>query len=171
MTTWFADHALVLGSWGVLAMVLLLPALEAAIPLIGMLMPGQTAVVAGGMLAYHQQVPLSATMVAALVGAVLGNTAGYLAGRRWEHRLLDRMPRRLLKPRHTAKALALVERHGGRAILIGRFTAGLRTLVPTLCGISGIPLRRYLLWSVLSCALWAPTFVLIGFAIGGGGPL
>ncbi|MFD6620020.1 hypothetical protein ACFWFB_32785 [Streptomyces albidoflavus] len=54
---------------GVLGAVLLLPALGAAIPVLGALMPGQTVV--GGMPAWHGHVTVAATLLTALVGAVL----------------------------------------------------------------------------------------------------
>ena len=164
MLEWLAGNAASIGVWGALAMVLLVPALEAALPLVGVVVPGQTAVVVGGILAYHQRVPLAAILVAALIGAVAGNVAGYLAGRRWQHGLLQRVPRRWRKPQQTDRALKLIARHGGKAILVARFTAVLRTLVPTLCGISGTPLRGYLAWSTLAGALWAPICVALGFA-------
>ncbi|WP_274563317.1 DedA family protein [Streptomyces spiramyceticus] len=166
MMVWLTEHTVMYGTWGVLAAVLLLPALESALPLLGTLLPGQTAVVMGGMLACHGQVPLYATLAMALVGAVLGNVVGFAAGRRWNTRLLDRIPQRLLRPRHTARALSLIQRGGGRAVFVGRFTAVLRTLVPTLCGMSGMSLRSYLAWSVLSSAVWAPVFVLVGYGMG-----
>ncbi len=84
--TWLTENTLVFGTWGVLAAVLLLPALEAALPLIGVLLPGQTAVVMGGVLAHHGRVPLGWIVVTALLGAVLGNGLGYAAGRRWNTR-------------------------------------------------------------------------------------
>ncbi|MFJ7767959.1 DedA family protein [Streptomyces sp. NPDC097107] len=87
---------------------------------------------------------------------------------RWNTRLLDRVPRRMLRPHLTARALSAVQRHGGRAVFAGRFTAGLRTLVPTLCGISGMSVRSYLAWSFVSSAVWAPTFVLVGYGMGFG---
>ncbi|MFE6763980.1 DedA family protein [Streptomyces sp. NPDC057689] len=166
MMAWLTDHTLVFGVWGVLAAVLLLPALEAALPLIGVLLPGQTAVVMGGVLAHHGRVPLAWILVTALLGAVLGNGLGYAAGRRWNTWLLDRVPRRLLRPRSTDRALSAIQRHGGRAVFVGRFTVGLRTLVPTLCGASGMSLRSYLTWSVVSSAVWAATFVLVGYGMG-----
>ncbi len=164
MTEWLATHAASIGVWGALAMVLLVPALEAALPLVGVIVPGQTAVVVGGILAYHQRVPLAALLAAALAGAVVGNIAGYLAGRRWQQGLLQRVPARWRRPRQTERALRLIAGNSGTAVLIARFTAVLRTLVPTLCGMSGIPLRRYLAWSTLAGALWAPACVALGFA-------
>ncbi|WP_052479733.1 DedA family protein [Streptomyces sp. NBRC 110035] len=153
MTAWLAEQMLVYGSFGILAAVLLLPAMEAALPVVGALLPGQTAVV-----------------LTALVGAVLGNLAGYAIGSRWKERLMARMTSRSRHRRVTERALGLIERRGGGAVFVGRFTAVLRTLVPTLCGATRMPLRRYLLWSVLSSAVWAPAFVLIGYVMGPAGP-
>ncbi|MGW3661231.1 DedA family protein [Streptomyces sp. NPDC005151] len=170
MVAWLAEQVLVHGSLGILAAVLLLPALEAALPLIGTLIPSQTAVVLGGMLAWHGHVTVEAALLTALVGAVLGNLAGYAVGRRWRGRLMPGMTARSRHRRYTERALGLIERRGGGAVFVGRFTAVLRTLVPTLCGATGMPLRRYLLWSVASSAIWAPAFILIGYVMGPVGP-
>ncbi|MER5210203.1 DedA family protein [Streptomyces sp. NPDC002838] len=170
MTAWLAEQVLVYGGFGILAAVLLLPALEAALPVVGVLMPGQTAVVLGGMFAWHGHVTVEAALLTALAGAVLGNLAGYAVGRRWQGRLMARMAKNSRHHRWSERALGLIERRGGGAVFVGRFTAVLRTLVPTLCGATGMPLRRYLLWSVLSSAVWAPAFVLIGYVMGPAGP-
>ncbi|MFJ1595219.1 DedA family protein [Kitasatospora albolonga] len=170
MTAWLAEQMLVYGSFGILAAVLLLPALEAALPVVGALLPGQTAVVLSGVLAWHGHVTVGAALLTALVGAVLGNLAGYAIGSRCKERLMARMTSRSRHRRVTERALRLIERRGGGAVFVGRFTAVLRTLVPTLCGATRMPLRRYLLWSVLSSAVWAPAFVLIGYVMGPAGP-
>ncbi|MFD4630212.1 DedA family protein [Streptomyces sp. NPDC058284] len=170
MAAWLAEQVLVHGSFGILTAVLLLPALEATLPVIGMLMPGQTAVVLGGMLAWHGHVTVEAALLTALTGAVLGNLAGYAIGRRWQGRLIARMTTRSRHRRCTERALRLIERRGGSAVFVGRFTAVLRTLVPTLCGATRMPLRSYLLWSVFSSAVWAPAFILIGYVMGPAGP-
>ncbi|MEW1721599.1 DedA family protein [Streptomyces sp. NPDC093109] len=170
MATWPAGQVLAHGSLGILAAVLLLPALEAALPAIGALMPGQTAAVMGGTLAWHGHVAVEATLLTAFTGAVLGNLAGYAVGRRWQGRLTDRLGARSRPSRYAGLALGLVERRGASAVFVGRFTVVLRTLVPALCGAAGIPLRSYLLWSVLSSTIWASAFVLIGYVIGSAGP-
>ncbi|WP_018218375.1 hypothetical protein [Salinispora vitiensis] len=82
MTDWLAGNVVALGLWGTLLVVLLFPALEAAVPFIGILVPGQSGVVVGGMLASHRVVPLPAAIAAALAGAVLGNLIGYWVGGR-----------------------------------------------------------------------------------------
>ncbi|MFE9600524.1 DedA family protein [Streptomyces hokutonensis] len=170
MTGWLAEHLGAYGGSGVLGAVLLLPALEAALPVVGALLPGQTAVVLGGALAWGGVVTVEAALLAAVVGAVLGNVAGYAIGRRWRARFLAPLRGPARRHGYAERALGLIERRGGCAVFVGRFTAVLRTLVPTLCGATGMPLRRYLLWSVVSSAVWAPAFVLIGYAMGPAAP-
>ncbi|NYT94600.1 DedA family protein [Salinispora sp. H7-4] len=168
MTDWLAGNVMTLGLWGTLLVVLLLPALEAAIPFIGILVPGQSAVVVGGMLASHRVVPLPATIAAALVGAVLGNLIGYWVGERWMTAAYTTARGDGLRHRHTAKALELVEGRGSSAVLIGRFVPGMRTLVPTLCGMVRTPWRAYLTWSVTASVVWAVTWTLIGVLVARG---
>ncbi|MFI6061045.1 DedA family protein [Streptomyces sp. NPDC051286] len=169
MTAWLGEQVLAYGSFGILAAVLL-PALEAALPVVGALMPGQTAVVLGGMLAWHGHITVEAALFTALMGAVLGNLAGFAVGRRWQGRLLARMTSRSRHRRYTERAQGLIERRGGSAVFVGRFTAVLRTFIPTLCGTTGMPLRRYRFWSVVSSAVWASAFVLFGYVMGPAGP-
>ncbi|MEV0911522.1 DedA family protein [Streptomyces hokutonensis] len=170
MTGWLAEHLGTYGGSGVLGAVLLLPALEAALPVVGALLPGQTAVVLGGAPAWGGVVTVEAALLAAVVGAVLGNVAGYAIGRRRRARFLAPLRGPARRHGYAERALGLIERRGGCAVFVGRFTAVLRTLVPTLCGATGMPLRRHLLWSVVSSAVWAPAFVLIGYAMGPAGP-
>ncbi|MEU0423798.1 DedA family protein [Streptomyces canus] len=111
---------------GILAVVLL-PALEAALPVIGALLPGQTAVVLGGMLAWQGHVTVEAALLTAPVGAVLGNLAGYAVGRRWKGRVPAPLQAGAGRHRYTERALGLIERRGAGAVFVGRFTAVLRT--------------------------------------------
>lgn len=105
---WPAERVLAYGRFGILATVLLLPALEAPLPLVGALLPGQTAVAMGGLLAWHGRVPVVAALVTAVVGAVLGNVAGYAVGRRFSARLLARVPADGRRRRSTDRALGLI---------------------------------------------------------------
>ena len=126
-------------------------------------------------LAAHDGVGILAVVLlpaveAALVGAVLGNLAGYAVGRRWKRRVPAPLQAGAVRRRYTERALGHTRRRGVAAVFVGTFTAVLGTLLPTLCGATRMPLRRYLLWSVVSSAVWAPASVLIGHVIGPAGP-
>lgn len=149
----------------VLALVFLLPALEAS-TFLGLLVPGEVAVLVGGVLAHEGRLPLWAVVVAALVGAALGDQIGYLVGRRYGRRLLERTPRRFVRPGQVGRAFALIRRRGAMAVVLGRWAAALRALVPGLAGMSGIPQRTFTLANVTGGALWALTVAVLGYLAG-----
>src|SRR5258706_519175 len=101
-----------------------------------------------------------------LVGAMAGDSIGYLAGRRLGPRLrTTRLGQRVGNDRWE-KADALLRRHGGRAVFLGRFVAFARTLVPRLAGISGLPYREFLPWDAAGAIALASGTVLLGYAAG-----
>jgi membrane-associated protein len=149
----------------VLVAVFTLPALEAS-TLLGIVVPGELAVVLGGVLAHQGRVPLWAVVVAGAAGAVAGDSVGYAIGRGVGERLLAHLPHRLVPPRQVERATALVRRVGGRAVFVGRFTASLRALVPGLAGVAGVPYRTFVAYNLAGGVVWATGFVLLGFAAG-----
>jgi membrane-associated protein len=163
--TWLSDTILRLAGPLALVAVFALPALEAS-TLLGIVVPGELALVLGGVLAHQGRVPLVAAVVAGAAGAVVGDTVGYAIGRRVGKRLLAHLPRRLVEPGQVERATALVRRLGGRAVFVGRFTAALRALVPGLAGVAGVPYRTFAAYNLAGGVLWATGFVLLGFAAG-----
>ena len=163
--SWISDHLLTLNGTLVLLAVFLLPALESSV-FLGFIIPGETAVVIGGVTAYNGTNALWAVLLAAVVGAILGDSIGYAIGKKWGDALLRRIPHRILKPAHIAQSKDLIARLGGRAVFAGRFAAALRALVPGLCGVSEMRYRTFAVWNMLGGAVWATGFVLLGYFAG-----
>lgn len=162
-----ADHILGLPPWLALVLVFLLPALEASV-FVGLVFPGEIAVILGGVLASEGRLPFAAVLVVACAGAIIGDSIGYAVGQRYGIALIERIPRRLLPIEHVHRAAAVLNRFGGRAVVVGRFTAAARALVPGLCGIARMPYRTFLTWNVVGGVLWATGSVLLGFLAGKG---
>jgi membrane protein DedA with SNARE-associated domain/membrane-associated phospholipid phosphatase len=166
----FTDRILTLPAWLVLALVFLLPALEAS-AFVGFVFPGEVAVILVGVAASRGTVPLWAVIAAAVAGAVIGDSAGYLIGRRWGERLLagtiGRLPviRRHLN-RHLESARGYVLRRRGSAVFFGRFTAALRVLVPGLAGMSRVEYPVFLACNVAGGALWGTGMAVLGYLAG-----
>jgi len=167
MTASIPDLLLALPGWAALLAVFLLPALESS-AFVGFLFPGEIAVILGGVAAAAGRMPLLAMIVAAILGAVIGDSIGYAIGKRWGHQMLHgtigRLPivRHELE-RHLESAKAFVRKRGPHAVFIGRFTAALRVLVPGLSGMAELPYLTFLLYNVLGAAVWATTFVVLGY--------
>lgn len=165
--SWISDHLLALNGTLVLLAVFLLPALESSV-FLGFLIPGETAVVIGGVTAYNGKNELWVVILVAAAGAVIGDSIGYAVGKRWGDGLLNRIPHRLIKPAHVRQSKDMIQRLGGRAVFAGRFAAALRALVPGLCGVSEMRYRTFATWNVLGGAFWATGFVLLGYFAGAG---
>lgn len=149
----------------VLALVLLLPALEASV-FLGVILPAEVGIVLGGVLANQGKLPLWAVLIAGIAGAIAGDSIGFWVGGRYGERLLARLPRRLVKPEHVRRTAQTVERLGGKAVFVGRFTAALRALVPGIAGMSRMTYRTFLPWNIAGGVVWASGFVLLGYLAG-----
>jgi undecaprenyl-diphosphatase len=133
---------------------------------VGLAVPGETALLVGGFLAYRGSASLPAMMVVAALGAIVGDSIGYEIGHRFGPPLkASRLGQRVGAERWQ-RAEAYLARNGGRAVFLGRFVGVLRALVPTIAGLSRMPYRRFLLWNALGGAIWGPTFVLLGYLAG-----
>src|SRR6266516_4777518 len=164
------DRILMLPRWLVLALVFAFPALEAS-AFVGFVFPGEIAVILGGVVASQGRVPLWAVIAAAVSGAIIGDSVGYLIGRRWGTQLLHGTLGRLPIIRndldeHLDSARAYVQRRKGSAVFFGRFTAALRVLVPGLAGMSDVHYPSFLLYNVAGGALWGTGFAVLGYLAG-----
>jgi membrane-associated protein len=132
---------------------------------VGLIAPGETAIVLGGVVAAQGGVSLPAILAVAWVSAAAGDLASYTLGRRLGRGFVERRGPRLGV---TAERLARVDRffarHGGKAILIGRFIGIVRAVAPFTAGASKLPLREFLPWSLAGTAIWASAFTVLGYA-------
>ena len=147
------------------AVVGVLAALEAA-AFVGLVLPGEVAMLVGGYLAYRGRVEVAPMMAAASAGAVAGYAVGYELGRHFGGRLRQSRLGRRVGEERWERAEAYLAQRGGKAILLGRFVGVLRALVPALAGTVRMPYRKFLAWNLLGGVAWASGFVLLGYVTG-----
>jgi membrane-associated protein len=131
---------------------------------VGLVAPGETAVVLGGVVAAEGGVDLVPMLLIVWVAAAAGDFASFMLGRRLGRRfLVARGPRIGVTPDRLARVDSFFDRHGAKAILIGRFVGIIRAVAPFLAGASGMRLRAFLPWSLLGTLAWASAFTLVGY--------
>jgi undecaprenyl-diphosphatase len=148
-----------------LALLFMFTALEAP-AFIGLVLPGELALVLGGVLAHSGRISLAAAIAVGIGGAITGDSAGYWLGRRWRHLLLASPIGRRVKPARLRRAEAVLNRRSGVTLFVGRLTAGARVLLPGLAGASRVPYRTFLVWNALAGVVWATVHVMLGYAAG-----
>jgi membrane protein DedA with SNARE-associated domain len=160
---WLTDLADTLGAW-TYALVATLAFLETG-AFVGLIAPGETAIVLGGVVAAQGEVSLPLIALAAWIAAALGDLASFVLGRRLGRRfLIAHGPRVGVTAPRLAKVDAFFDRHGGKAILIGRFVGLVRAVAPFVAGASGLSMRRFLPYSLAGTLMWATAFTLAGYA-------
>jgi len=136
---------------------------EAAV-MIGMVLPGEAALLVAGLGAQQGWIELWPMVAIAAISAILGDSVGYEVGRRWGPPLREARVGRWVGPKNWAVADEFLHRHGGKAVLLGRCTALLRALVPGMAGMARLPyLRVFLPWNVVGGLLWGCGCVLLGY--------
>lgn len=154
-----------LGSWSYL-IIFAAAALECA-AFAGLLIPGESLVLASGFFAHLGILDLPLVMVAAGLGAVAGDNIGYFLGsrlgREW---LLRRGSRFGLRKRGLARVEQFFQRQGPKAVFFGRFVGFARALVPFVAGASEMPYRKFVLYDAVGAVLWTIGFVTLGYVVG-----
>ena len=132
---------------------------------VGLVVPGETAVVLGGVVAARGDVDLAPMLALVWLAAAFGDLASFALGRRLGRSfVLAHGSRFAISPPRLARVESFFARHGPRAIVFGRWIGVVRALLPFAAGSSGMPLRAFLPWSLIGTAAWAATFILVGFA-------
>jgi membrane protein DedA with SNARE-associated domain/membrane-associated phospholipid phosphatase len=156
------DAGEALGKWTYLA-VGVLAFLETG-AFIGLVAPGETTVIVGGLVAGQGQISLLLLIAIVWCCAVLGDVTSYTLGRRLGRDFMVRHGERVkITEERLEHVEAFFERRGGLTILIGRFIGLVRAIAPFIAGASRMPLRKFLPYDVLGAGLWAATFSLLGF--------
>ena len=144
-----------------------LPLLFAAVAVesVGFPVPGETALIAFGVLASQGHYSIAVVIAVAAVAAIVGDNLGFwLIGRRGGHALIARyvwIERRTR--RGIVRARALIDRYGGRAVFFGRFVSVLRETIAWVAGLAGMRWPKFLLWNALGGIVWATAIGLLAY--------
>ena len=156
------DIAVGLGSW-TYALVGVMAFLETG-AFVGLIAPGETIVIAGGVIAGQGEIQLFPLIGLVWLCAILGDTTSFLLGRRLGREFLERHgPRVKITSERLNQVDGYFDRHGGKTILIGRFIGLVRAVAPFVAGSSGMPYGRFIPFSVVGTGLWSATFCVLGF--------
>ncbi|MDU0479738.1 DedA family protein [Staphylococcus chromogenes] len=137
--------------------------------LIGFFLPGDSLLFTAGMYSAMEQpfAPLWAVMLVVFLAAVLGNQLGWYIGKKSGPMIMRSKSVQRMGPEKVQKAEDFFDKHGAKAVMLGRFVPFVRTLVPVLAGVSEMPLKVFSSYNVAGAALWATIVPAVGHWLGG----
>ena len=159
-------HALLgLAPWVAAVIVFVMPLLEAS-TLVGLVVPGEIALLAGGVFVHFDKLPLALVLAAGIAGAVIGDSIGYVIGRRYGARIRRSGVGRLIGEARWKKADRHLQKNGVIDVVVARFPPLVRTLVPGAAGMAKVPYSRFVIANVVGGAVWVAASVLVGMLAG-----
>ena len=166
----FLDPEGLLKGFGSLALVVACGILliECAL-LIGLVLPGDSLLFIVGILIATGFIttPLWVAIVAMSIAAILGNLLGYWTGAKLGPKLFSRPDSRVFKQEYVVATQNFFEKHGPRAIVLGRFVPVVRPVITGMAGIARMDYRIYATYSTIGGILWVVTLTLAGYFFGG----
>jgi membrane protein DedA with SNARE-associated domain len=137
---------------------------------LGIPLPGEIVLVSAAILAATQDhINPFVLGACASIGAILGDSAGYLIGRKGGQPLLHWAGRKFPKhfgPGHVAMAEEKFDKWGMWAVFFGRFIALLRIFAGPLAGVLRMPYWKFLIANVLGGIIWAGGTTALIYSVG-----
>jgi membrane protein DedA with SNARE-associated domain len=130
----------------------------------GVPLPGETVLIAAGVLVHRSVLGFGDALFFGILGAVVGDQIGYWVGRLGGRPFVLRWGKyAFITPERLGRAERFFARHGGRAVFLARFITGLRVFGALVAGISRMPWGKFVLYNVLGGTVWATAAVLVGY--------
>jgi membrane-associated protein len=133
--------------------------------LIGFFLPGDTLLIAAGVLAAQGKLPLAAILPIAAVAAIAGYYVGYRIGEQAGKRLFKRKDG-LFREEYLQRTENFFAKHGRKTILFARFIAVVRTVIPLVAGMGKMDKRRFWFYNITGGIVWTFSVTLAAYYIG-----
>lgn len=130
--------------------------------ILGLIAPGVWIAIIAGFYARTGCLNFETVIALTIAGALIGDHIDFLLGRMQSGWIL-KIP---FAAAYLAKVQPLVQKHGGKIIFMGRFSAYLRSWVALSAGTLGLPYRRFLAYDIPSAMIWSVAWVTVGYVIG-----
>lgn len=135
--------------------------------LVGFFLPGDTLLFGAGLLASQGEIPIIPLILATIAAAVIGDNVGYSIGRRSGQRFFKKKDGVIFRQEYVQRAEEFYEKHGGKTIILARFTPIVRTFAPVVAGVGKMPRQRFMTYNVIGGMLWGAGMPLLGYYVGG----
>lgn len=155
------DIILSLGLPGIVIVVFI----ESGFPF-GFFLPGDTILFAAGLFAAQGQFSILLAMTMIFVANFAGVTIGYWSGRSLGKRYVKKESRLLFRHEYVEKAENFYRKHGGKAIVLGRFIPAVRSFIPIIAGVANMEYRKLIFYNAIGALIWATSVPLVGYFSG-----
>ncbi|MEK7520602.1 MAG: VTT domain-containing protein [Patescibacteria group bacterium] len=132
----------------------------------GFFFPGDSLLFTAGFLASQELMSLPILIAIFFSAAILGNSAGYVFGRKMAEKLFEREDSIIFNRDHVEQTKDFYEKHGAKAMILARFVPIVRTFAPIMAGVGKMAYSKFLFYNVIGAVLWAIGLTVLGYFLG-----
>jgi membrane-associated protein len=134
--------------------------------LFGFFLPGDSLLIAAGILASDHHLPLDVLLVSLSISAIVGDAVGFYIGHKLGDVLYSRPESFFFRKKHLEMAQDFYIKHGGKTILFARFIPIVRTFAPTVAGAAQMNYFKFASYNIIGGLVWIFSLVLSGYYLG-----
>ena len=134
--------------------------------LVGFFLPGDSLIFPLGLLASQGHFSLPLLVLTCAIGAIAGDSLGYLIGRKFGSSLFQKSDSLFFKQEYVHRAHEYFDRYGKITVIVARFVPIIRTFAPTVAGVAKMDYRTFLAYNVVGGVMWATALLLLGYYLG-----
>jgi len=163
------DIVATLGTIGVIATLFIETGL-----LVGLFLPGDSLLFVAGIAAsgtaqevFGNQLSYTQLLIWAPIAATIGSQCGHWLGAKYGRPFFDRPNSRFFNQDRVAQTEHWLMKNGfGKALILSHFIPFVRTLINPLCGIIGIPAKKFFIWNIIGSYIWTVGLISAGYLLG-----
>ncbi len=135
--------------------------------MVGFFLPGDSLLFTAGLLCSsgHLEVSFPILLICLIISAIIGDQTGYYIGRQMGEKLFTRDESWFFKPKYVQKTKEFYDRHGGKAIVLGRFVPIVRTFAPMIAGVAKLEYKTFVFYNVTGGIIWITSMLTSGYLL------
>lgn len=134
--------------------------------LVGFFFPGDSLLFTVGVVAGAGQLNIALVNLLLMAAAVIGDTVGYLLGRKAGPHIFNRPDSRFFRREYLMRTHAFYEKYGGKTIIYARFIPIIRTFAPFVAGVAEMNYFRFLSFNIFGGIGWVLLMTMLGYSLG-----
>ena len=134
--------------------------------LVGFFLLGDSLMFTVGVFAGAGKLDIFWVNVILMAAAILGDSFGYLLGRKTGPRIFSREDSRFFHRKHLVRTHRFYEKHGGKTIIYARFVPIIRTFAPFVAGVGEMDYKRFVAFNVFGGIGWVFSLTMLGYLLG-----
>ena len=134
--------------------------------LTGFFLPGDSLLFTVGVVVGAGKLNLLVIVSTLIAAALIGDSTGYLLGRRTGDLIFKRPDSRFFKKAYVLRTQAFYSRYGGRTMIYAKFVPIVRTFAPFMAGVGKMSYLRFLSYDVFGAVGWVTSMTVLGYYLG-----